>query len=313
MTMSNDRGVFCISRKLFDSGDPFFGGEPFTRREAWQWLIAEAAWKPRRIRVSTGRGDTFIELDRGQLSHSRSYMQKAWNWSSDKRVRTFLDRLEMDSRIGRTKGQASGQTQCIITVCKYDEYQFPFEAEGHASGHPSGQASGHPKATQGPETKKYNKSKKRTGAENGADPSQFEQWYSSYPKKVDRKDAEKCFNRLMSAGEVSFGGLMAATARYAAAMVGVEPKYIKAPAVWINKGSYLDEASPTSNVAGPAIEGPTRDPRTFSDDEWRSYLKCWDEKREWSTSYWGAKPGHPGCLVPAHLILNPVSTSSGAA
>ena len=77
MTMSNDRGVFCISRRLFDSGDPFFGGEPFTRREAWQWLIAEAAWKPRRVRVSTGRGDTFIELDRGQLSHSRSYMQKA--------------------------------------------------------------------------------------------------------------------------------------------------------------------------------------------------------------------------------------------
>jgi hypothetical protein len=66
MTMSNDRGVFCISRRLFDSGDPFFGGESFTRREAWQWLIAEAAWKPRRVRVSTGRGDTFIELDRGQ-------------------------------------------------------------------------------------------------------------------------------------------------------------------------------------------------------------------------------------------------------
>jgi hypothetical protein len=306
--MSNDRGVFCISRRLFDNGDPFFGGESFTRREAWQWLIAEAAWKPRRVRVSTGRGDTFVDLDRGQLSHSRSYMQKAWKWTSDKRVRSFLDRLEMDSRIGRTKGQASGQTQSIITICKYDEYQFPFEAAGQASGHPSGQASGHPKATQGPETKKYNKSKKRIRAESAEGSSQFEQWYSSYPKKVDRKDAERCFNRLMATGEITFDDLMAATARYAAAKVGVEAKYVKAPAVWINKGSYLDEALPAS---GPVIEGPTRDPRSFSDDDWRNHLKRWNEKQEWSVSYWGAKPGEPGCLVPSHLILT--SVTAGAA
>jgi hypothetical protein len=49
-------GVVAISRKLFDQDDPFFGGEPFTRREAWQWLIAEAAYKPRLVRVSTGHG-----------------------------------------------------------------------------------------------------------------------------------------------------------------------------------------------------------------------------------------------------------------
>ena len=311
--MGIDRGVFCISRKLFDNNDPFFGGESFTRREAWQWLIAEASWKPRRVRVNTGRGDTFIDLDRGQLSHSRSFMQKAWNWPSDKRVRTFLDRLEMDSRIGRTKGQASGQTQCVITVCKYDEYQFPYDDAGHASGHPSGQSSGHPKATQGPETKKDNNSKKRNTPFRAEKSPQFEQWYSTYPKKVDRKDAERCFNRLMAAGEISFEDLMTATARFRAAVEGTDPKFIKAPAVWINKGAYLDEASSAPNSAVLSIEGPTDDPQTFSDEKWRANLKHWTEKQEWSASYWGPKPGDPGCLVPSHLILSPVSISQGAA
>jgi uncharacterized membrane-anchored protein len=117
----------------------------------------------------------------------------------------------------------------------------------------------------------------------------------------------------MAAGEISFEDLMGATTRFAAAKVGVDPTYIKAPAVWINKGSYLDDALPVSSAAGPVIEGPTRDPRTFSDDDWRSNLKRWNEKQEWSTSYWGPKPGDPGCLVPSHLILSPVSISQGAA
>jgi hypothetical protein len=309
--MSNDRGVFCISRKLFDNSDPFFGGEPFTRREAWQWLIAEASWKSRRVRVNTGRGDTFINLDRGQLSHSRSFMQRAWNWTSDKRVRTFLDRLETDSRIGRTKGQASGHTQCVITICKYDEYQFPSEETGQASGQPSGQASGHPKATQGPETKKDNKSKKDNTRSRAENYSQFNQWYSTYPKKVDRKDAERSFNRLMTTGEISFDDLMSATHRFAASVAGTEPKYIKAPAVWINKGSYLDQAAP--NAGGPQIEGPSKDPRSFSESEWRILLRRWNEKEEWSESYWGPKPGMPNCFVPSHLIVMPVSSAKGAA
>ena len=94
---------------------------------------------------------------------------------------------------------------------------------------------------------------------------------------------------------------------FRAAVDDVDPKYIKAPAVWINKGYYLDEKLPASNIAGTGNRGPDRDPRTFSDDEWRSYFRCWTEKREWSISYWGPKRGHPGCLVPSHLILTRVS------
>ncbi|MEH2476227.1 hypothetical protein V1284_007671 [Nitrobacteraceae bacterium AZCC 2299] len=148
-------GVIAISRKLFDPEDPFFGGEPFSRREAWQWLIAEAAWKPRKVNVGNGRGVSVVMLERGQLAHSKAFMQRAWGWSSEKTVRSFLDRLEIDGRILRRSGQPKGQPSSVVTICKYDEYQFGSDAEGQPKGSsgadhpektdmPSGQRTGQP-------------------------------------------------------------------------------------------------------------------------------------------------------------------------
>jgi hypothetical protein len=301
--MSSDRGVFAVSREVFDH--PLFKKEPFTECQAWIWLLAQAAWKPRRVRTVNGRAVEMLEIGRGQLSCSRYFMQTAWHWPSEKRVRTFLKRLEMDAMIA----VQTDALQTVVTICKYDLYQFSKDTEDTHTDAQTDATWTH----KGPESKKEINKKKRNTRSRAENSSQFEQWYSTYPKKVDRKDAERCFNRLMAAGEMSFDDLMAATARYAAAKAGVDPKYIKAPAVWINKGSYLDEASSAPGAAGTMIEGPTRDPRTFSDDDWRSYLKRWNEKQEWSASYWGPKPGEPNCLVPSHLLLKPVTASTGVA
>jgi hypothetical protein len=117
-----------------DREDPFFGADPFSRREAWQWLIAEAAWKPRKVNVGNGRGATVVSLERGQLAHSKAFMLQAWGWSSEKAVRTFLDRLEADGRISRHAGKPSGQPSAIITICKYDDYQFGELVAGRPTG-----------------------------------------------------------------------------------------------------------------------------------------------------------------------------------
>jgi hypothetical protein len=50
-------GTFNVARGVFDH--PVFAREPFTEREAWLWLIAEAQWKPVRKRV----GRVIIALD----------------------------------------------------------------------------------------------------------------------------------------------------------------------------------------------------------------------------------------------------------
>ena len=105
-------GVFAVSRGIFEH--EFFEDEPFTEREAWIWLIREAAWKPRKVRSPTGP----ITIQRGQCSCSVGFLADRWKWSKS-RVGRFLHRLQKQDMIGT----ASGTGQMVITICKYDEYQ----------------------------------------------------------------------------------------------------------------------------------------------------------------------------------------------
>jgi hypothetical protein len=155
MSIAADNGGFIvIARKIFDN--PLL--KDAERFRAWAWLLGEAAWKQRRIRIATGRTSRLIVLERGQLSHSLRYMATSWGWSI-KRVRTFLDDLEADEMIVRGTGHAKGtqttsqtttqtgiQTgtdQNIITICNYCTYQDLVPDEGTQTGHSNGHANGH--------------------------------------------------------------------------------------------------------------------------------------------------------------------------
>lgn len=105
-------GVFAVSRDIFDH--PIFAKEKFSEREAWIWLVAEAAWKPTRVKVA----DSIIHLDRGQCSFSLRFMAAKWLWSEAK-VRRFIKRLKTDAMV--TTDCDAGPTR--ITICKYKEYQ----------------------------------------------------------------------------------------------------------------------------------------------------------------------------------------------
>ena len=111
----SERGFISISRKIFDN--PLLRDADYFR--AWVWLICEACWKPARERIQTGRSFAMVDLTRGQLSHSRSFIAKALGMT-EQRVRTFLNHLENEGMINRTINQG----QQIITICKYDEYQI---------------------------------------------------------------------------------------------------------------------------------------------------------------------------------------------
>jgi hypothetical protein len=115
-------GCFTISRCLWD--DAAFQDEPFSEREAWVWMIAEAKWKPQEKRV----GSAVVQLDRGQLAHSTRFLSDAWKWSHSK-VRRFLERLENRHMIQR----ATDTGLSVITICKYNEYQLSPDQSGTAS------------------------------------------------------------------------------------------------------------------------------------------------------------------------------------
>lgn len=105
-------GVFAVARNVFDH--PIFEGERFTEREAWIWLIGEAAWKPKRVRVGTA----LVKLERGQCAFSVRFLAQKWGWHRAK-VERFLKRLKTETMIET----ASETGVTVITICNYNEYQ----------------------------------------------------------------------------------------------------------------------------------------------------------------------------------------------
>ena len=89
-----------------------------------------------------------VDLQRGQLSHARSFIANALGMS-EQRVRTFLNHLETEGMINRTINQG----QQIITICKYDEYQIDPRATNQQSGGATNQLS----TSDQPELNKGNK------------------------------------------------------------------------------------------------------------------------------------------------------------
>lgn len=127
-------GWFKIERESF--GHDMFAADEFSRRDAWFWLIAQAAWKPVRVKI---KGHP-VDLDRGELSASVREMADAWKWSKS-RVNRFMAELRdagmiairtrSGTNLGQTSGQTLGQTsdhaagqgKSIVTICNYIKYQ----------------------------------------------------------------------------------------------------------------------------------------------------------------------------------------------
>ena len=105
-------GWYLMHRGWMDN--PVFRNEPYGRRDAFVWLIENAAHKP--TRITTPKGE--IELDRGQLSYSLRYIAKAWRWDEAK-VRRYFISLEKCKIIDAETD--AGQTK--ITICNYGRYQ----------------------------------------------------------------------------------------------------------------------------------------------------------------------------------------------
>jgi DNA-binding transcriptional regulator YhcF (GntR family) len=116
-----ERGVFAVDRGLF--GHEAFADEPFTEREAFLWLVSEAAWKDRARRIGTHR----VVLERGQLAASLRYLAGVWQWHESK-VNRFLTKLRSECMIETDAKQGIN----VITICNYDKYQrvgLPVETE----------------------------------------------------------------------------------------------------------------------------------------------------------------------------------------
>ena len=124
----SELGVFAVDRGIFT--DPDFADEPFTEREAFMWLVSEAAWKDHARRGSAGR----IELKRGEVCHSVRFMAEAWKWSKS-RVDRFMKRAILRGMLS-CENRDSNQ---VYLVCNYNKFQRVSLPEWDSSGTAAGQ------------------------------------------------------------------------------------------------------------------------------------------------------------------------------
>lgn len=94
--------------------DEIFRQERYTEREAFEYLISEAAWRDRIVNRLGKR----ISLQCGQLAHSVRRLSEKWRWDKSK-VSRFLNKLENAGKIFK-------QTETgimVITICGYEGSQ----------------------------------------------------------------------------------------------------------------------------------------------------------------------------------------------
>jgi hypothetical protein len=231
--MSINGGRFAVSRDVFEH--PVFKKEPFTECQAWIWLIAQAAWKPRRARAVSGRAVEMVNLERGQLCLALRFIQAAWRWPSEKRVRTFLKRLEIDAMVI----VQTDALQNVITICNYDAHQFSNveqDAQSDAQSDAQQTRNGR-KLKKDNNFKNINKSKEDNTLA-------FDEWYEVYPRKKQPNDARRAFDKVAAAGNISLVDLLDRTKAFAATWnlrPADEQRFIPYPASWLNKAGYADE------------------------------------------------------------------------
>lgn len=231
-------GYYRMARGWMNN--PVFKPEPFTEREAWLWLIEEAAWRPRKKRVGT----TLIALQRGQIAASLRFMATAWGWKKD-RVRRFLKRLADDSMLISkcSKNATPGATDCtVITLCNYDAYQAG--ADENAT----------PGATKTRQRRDSNATNEKEIKEINKDISLeffFDQWWEEVPRKVGKGQARIAFKAALK--KTNFETLLAGIQRYAQSRSNEDPTYTKHPATWLRGECWADETpSPSPGSGGGA-------------------------------------------------------------
>lgn len=300
----SERGFFAVDRGIWDH--PLFDdGKPFSRREAWLWMISEAAWKGRFVRTP---GLT-RELDRGQIAHSVRFMAKAWNWEQTKVVR-WIDRCKTETMI--TTDTATGQT--IITICNYDKHQR--DAKAYATEVTTDLATEPQRdrnATATNKKKEITKEGNKEGrdAPHGAPPSPSEsgkrEKASKLPEDWAPKDGHYAEAAAAGLGRSWVDGIATNMRLWATAN---DKRSITTKSDWdaAFRGAWLRKAISEHQArqqrGGAKVVSfvkPQFDPRSLKPEDWLQVLDMWCRLSRWNPDH-GPEPGREGCFVPAAVL-----------
>jgi hypothetical protein len=173
---------------------------PSSKKEAWWWLNANAAYRDVAVVVGTGARARTVKLKRGQLCHSLRFLGEAWGWDHVK-VSRFLNTLRNSGLLELGPDNATGQT--LITICEYDELPRSARA-GETADEPPGEtapatASETNKKESNPsESKKEEEARfarpTRVREDAAAVRLNFKEWWREQPNKVGEVEAFKAYS-----------------------------------------------------------------------------------------------------------------------
>lgn len=103
-------GYIKVPRLLFEI--PEFGGERFSKREAFIDLVQMASNKPTIVPIHGGK----VQTERGQIAASRGFLAARWGWDKG-RVRRYIDSLCENGLCIQEGGRIT-----ILTITGYDKY-----------------------------------------------------------------------------------------------------------------------------------------------------------------------------------------------
>lgn len=124
-------GWFAVKRGTL-SHELFVPKGPFSRYEAWVWMIENACYRPQTIDI----GGKPYTVPRGCLCYSRRFIASKWHWTR-KATDTFLQKLEAHHviKLGEAKtGTGTKSKRSLITICNYEKYQSDGAKKGPKGG-----------------------------------------------------------------------------------------------------------------------------------------------------------------------------------
>lgn len=192
----SETGVFGVARSIWEHPCLEDEGLPFSKREAWLWLISSAAYKSRRV----GTAGRVIPIERGEFCYAIRFLERKWRWKPG-RVERFLKMLENHDMIRDT-----GRDRIkVYSILNYNEYQVVAlpkrdtqrdddatparlkrdkEEEGKKESTPLAKANGRPAAPVDPWKPVYDRGKQILGREAGGVITKLRKLYDEQPRKV---------------------------------------------------------------------------------------------------------------------------------
>jgi hypothetical protein len=221
-------GAILLSRALIDS--EVFASEKLLK--IWIWLLIKANFKERQVPIKIGAGQSVVTIKRGQLLFGRLSAENEL-FIDGSTIYKCIKRLEKLKNIEIN----SNSHYSVITICNYEHYQDLNNYKVAAKEQPSNkQVTGKEQPSNTPN--KDNNANKEKNVNNAGG---FIYFWTAYPKKVGKIDAERAWNKIKDKPEISIILKSIEDHKNTEQWKKENGQYIPNPATFINQGRWFDE------------------------------------------------------------------------